>query len=69
MTPIELKETYFGMPDDEIYTIMLNYIFASMVYDCFVYYRGSQIRRLKYYNEINKTCFEKRLLFKDYIVH
>lgn len=57
------------MPDDEIQTIMLNHIFPSMVYDCFVQYKGSQLRRLKYYNEINKTCFEKRLLFNDNIVH
>jgi hypothetical protein len=63
------QECYFGMPNDEIKCLTLNHIFPNAIYDCFVQYQGSYLRRLKYFNENNKTCFEKKLIFKDQTVH
>jgi hypothetical protein len=53
------------MPEEEIKSLTLNYIFPNSIYDCFVEYEGSYLRRLKHFNEINKTCLEKRTIFKD----
>mmetsp|Transcript_9022 Transcript_9022/g.8428 ORF Transcript_9022/g.8428 Transcript_9022/m.8428 type:complete len:143 (-) Transcript_9022:893-1321(-) len=54
-----LGESYFGMPANEIEELLLNYIFRGTIYDCIIMYRGKFIRRLKYYNETNKTYLDK----------
>jgi len=38
------------MPDDEIESLLLNYIFSNSIYDCIIIYKGKFIHRLKYYN-------------------
>ena len=53
------------MPGDEIESLLLNHIFSNSIYDCIVKYKGLFIRRLKYYNEINKTYFEKGKIFEN----
>jgi hypothetical protein len=58
------NQNYFGMPNDEIDSLMLNHIFSNSIYDCIIKYKGLFIRRLKYYNELNKTYFEKGMMFE-----
>ena len=58
-------QSYFGMPADEIKSLLLNHIFSNSIYDCIVRYKGLFIRRLKYYNELNKTYFEKGRMFQN----
>jgi hypothetical protein len=53
------------MPDDEIQSLLLNYIFSNSIYDCIIMYRGKYIKRLKYYNELDKTYFEKGKIFEN----
>lgn len=53
------------MPNDEIISLTLNYIFPNSIYDCIVQYKGTFLRRLKYYNETNKTYFEKNRIFRE----
>jgi len=43
---------------------VLNNIFKNSIYDCLVLYKGKYLRRLKYFNEVQKTCFEKAVIFK-----
>ena len=50
----EMNQTYFGMPADEIDSLLLNYVFSNSIYDCIIKYRGKFIRRLKYYNDLDK---------------
>lgn len=61
-------QTYFGMPTDEIESLMLNYIFPNSIYDCIIKYKGQFIRRLKYYTELNRTYFEKAHMFEGFKV-
>ena len=56
------------MPDDEIDQLLLNYIFSNTIYDCIIKYRGKFIRRLKYYNALDKTYFEKGRIFEGQTV-
>ena len=51
------------MPDDEIESLLLNFIFSNSIYDCIIIYRGKFIHRLKYYNQLDKTYFEKGKVF------
>lgn len=53
------------MPDDEIESLLLNFIFTNNIYDCIIKYRGKFIRRLKYYNKLDKTYFEKGKIFEN----
>ena len=43
---------------------MVNNIYQNSIYDCLVLYKGKYLRRLKYFNEVQKTCFEKAIIFK-----
>jgi hypothetical protein len=61
-------QTYFGMPSDEIESLMLNYMFPNSIYDCIIKYKGQFIGRLKYYTELNKTYFEKAHMFEGFKV-
>jgi hypothetical protein len=56
---VQDHQTYFGVPPEEIESLLLNYVFSSSIYDCIVMYRGNFMKRLKYYNDIDKTYFEK----------
>lgn len=59
-----LEESYFGVPEIEIDKLLLNYTFSSNIYDCIIMYRGQFIRRLKYYDDFDKTYFEKGKVFE-----
>lgn len=52
------------MPEDEITSLFLNHIFKNSIYDCLVQYKNTNLKRLKYFNECQKTCFEKAVIFK-----
>ncbi len=60
----EMGQTYFGMPADEIEQLMLNYVYPNNIYDCIIKYRGKFIRRLKYYNNIDRQFFERVSIFE-----
>lgn len=44
---------------------MLNYIISNSIYDCVIKYKGKFIKRLKYYNDLDKQYFEKGEIFKN----
>lgn len=52
------------MPDEEIKSLILNHVFKNSIYDFLVQYNDSNLRRLKYFNDCHKTCFEKAQIFK-----
>ena len=58
-------QAYFKSGDDEIKSLTLNHIFPYNTYDCLVEFKGSYIRRLKYYSETGRTYFEKKVIFKE----
>ena len=59
-----LQETYFNQPENEVQSLWVNNIFKNSIYDCLILYKGKYLRRLKYYNDTQKTCFEKAIIFK-----
>lgn len=58
-------QAYFKQVEDEIKSLTLNHIFPYNTYDVFVEFKGSYIRRLKYYSETGKTYFEKKVIFRE----
>jgi hypothetical protein len=58
------SQNYFGCDDDEIEKLVLSFIYQNSIYDLFIQYKGSYLRRLKYFNEVNKPYFEKNKLFQ-----
>ena len=56
------------MPDEEINSLILNHVFKNSIYDFLVQYNNTALRRLKYFNDCHKTCFEKAIIFKGHKV-